>query len=74
MAYLATHANPAFHLQCPGWAEGRQAMTCVNIVGVCAGASEIVIADPCPAAYENEAWNSWHMWIGPYDPYGSCPT
>jgi hypothetical protein len=49
-------------------------MTCVNIVGVCAGASEIVIADPCPAAYENEAWNSWHMWIGPYDPYGSCPT
>ena len=32
--------------------------------------SEIVIAIPCPAAYENEAWNSWHLATGPYDPYG----
>jgi hypothetical protein len=35
----------------------------------------IVIADPCPNAYMNEASNSWVM-IGasdaPIDPYGSC--
>jgi hypothetical protein len=23
--------------------------------------------------YENEAWNSWHITTGPFDPYGFCP-
>jgi hypothetical protein len=35
----------------------------------------IVIADPCPAAYMNEASNSWAMMgasDAPIDPYGSC--
>jgi hypothetical protein len=34
-----------------------------------------VIADPCPAAYMNEASNSWDL-VGasdaPLDPYGYC--
>jgi len=72
LAYLAVHANPRFALRCPGWADGHQAMTCVNAPGLCPGIDEIVITIPCPAAYENEAWNSWHVWTGPFDPYGSC--
>ena len=71
-AYLAAHANPSFSFQCPGWADGHQAMTCVNVAGLCPGIDVIVIATPCPAAYENEAWNSNHIWTGPFDPYGSC--
>jgi hypothetical protein len=74
VAYLAAHADPHFSIQCPGYAQGRQAMTCSDVAGVCPGVSEIVIAVPCPAAYENEAWNSWHIWTGPYDPYGSCSS
>jgi hypothetical protein len=74
LAYLAGHANPSFTSYCPGFAQGRQAMTCVNVAGVCPGVREIVIAVPCPAAYENEAWNSWHMFTGPFDPFGSCPV
>ena len=72
LAYLALYANPAFGFECPGWAQGHQAMTCLNIPGVCAGEDLIVIATPCPAAFENEAWNSWHLYTGPIDPYGSC--
>jgi hypothetical protein len=73
LAYLQQHANPAFRLECPGYAEGHQAMTCSEVAGICPASSEIVIAVPCPAAYENEAWNSWHLTTGPIDPYGSCP-
>lgn len=72
LQYLAQHANPQFSLVCPGNAMGHQAMTCMHQPGVCADVAEIVIADPCPAAYENEAWNSWHMDTGPFDPYGWC--
>ena len=35
----------------------------------------IAIAVPCPAAYMNEAANSWILYgmrPGPIDPYGSC--
>jgi hypothetical protein len=72
LAYLAAHANPLFSYRCPGFAAGHQAMTCVNVAGLCPGIDVIVIATPCPAAYENEAWNSNHIWTGPFDPYGSC--
>jgi hypothetical protein len=72
LQYLSQHANPQFTLVCPGNAMGHQAMTCLNQPGICDGVAEIIIADPCPAAYENEAWNSWHMGTGPYDPYGWC--
>lgn len=72
LQYLAQHANPEFSLVCPGNAMGHQAMTCYHRDGVCPDSAEIVIADPCPAAYENEAWNSWHVGTGPYDPYGWC--
>ena len=72
LEYLAQHANPEFNLVCPGYAMGHQGMTCYYLQGVCPDSAEIVIADPCPAAYENEAWNSWHMGTGPYDPYGWC--
>ena len=72
LQYLAQHANPAFAVVCPGYAMGHQAMTCYNQPGMCPDSAEIVIADPCPAAYENEAWNSWHIESGPFDPYGWC--
>jgi hypothetical protein len=72
LVYLRAHANPTYLLECPGYALGHQAMTCSHIAGICPGVNEIVIAMPCPAAYQNEAWNSWHIYTGPYDPYGSC--
>ncbi len=72
LQYLSQHANPQFSLVCPGYAMGHQAMTCYYRDGVCPNSAEIIIADPCPAAYQNEAWNSWHMATGPYDPYGWC--
>jgi hypothetical protein len=71
LAYLQVHANPPYRLVCPGYAEGHQAMTCAE-VPLCPGLREIVIAVPCPAAYMNEAWNSWHITTGPFDPYGFC--
>jgi hypothetical protein len=50
-------------------------MTCVNVAGVCPGADLITITVPCPAAYMNEASNSWVL-LGlrkaPIDPYGYC--
>lgn len=74
--YLASHAAPGFTIVCPGNALGHQAMTCVNVAGVCPGAEEIVIAVPCPASWMNEASNSWVLTgrrAGSIDPYGSCP-
>lgn len=75
LAYLDSHAAPGFSLYCPGNAEGHQAMTCIDVAGVCPGQKLIAIADPCPAAYMNEASNSWVMQglrSGAIDPYGYC--
>lgn len=75
LAWLRQHAVPGFTFICPGYAQGRQAMTCINVTGICPGQHLIVIHDPCPAAYMNEASNSWvltgrsHAAI---DPYGYC--
>jgi hypothetical protein len=75
LAYLQAHAAPGFVFECPGYAEGHQAMTCVNVAGVCPGARVIAISVPCSAAYMNEASNSWVV-LGesdaPIDPYGYC--
>jgi hypothetical protein len=75
LAWLAAHAAPGFAYQCPGYALGHQAMTCENVAGVCPHSRLIVIADPCRAAYMNEAHNSWiiaGLARGPIDPYGYC--
>jgi hypothetical protein len=75
LAYLRSHAAPGFTFQCPGWADGHQAMTCENIPGLCPGTSLIAIAVPCAAAYMNEASNSWVLTgrsDAPIDPYGYC--
>lgn len=75
LAYLASHSAPGFTFQCPGYALGHQAMTCVNVAGVCPGLKEIVIARACPASWMNEASNSWVL-TGQsnrmIDPYGYC--
>jgi hypothetical protein len=50
-------------------------MTCLNQAGVCPNGAIIAIADPCPAAYMNEASNSWVLEgksSAPIDPYGVC--
>jgi len=76
LAYLHAYAAPGFSFECPGYAEGHQAMTaCVSQSSPCGVQRLIVIADPCPNAYMNEASNSWVLIgasDGPLDPYGSC--
>ena len=75
LAYLGAHSAPGFQFECPGYALGHQAMTCVNVAGVCPGVKLIVISDACPAAYMNEAHNSWivaGLTTGAIDPYGYC--
>jgi hypothetical protein len=75
IAYLDAHAAPGYTIECPGYAEGHQAMTCDNVAGVCSGAKVIAIAVPCAAAYMNEASNSWVIEgesHAPIDPYGYC--
>lgn len=75
LSYLSAHAAPGFVFECPGNALGHQAMTCENVAGVCPGAKIIAIADPCAAAYMNEANNSWvisGLRKGTIDPYGYC--
>ena len=76
LAYLSAYAAPGFWLVCPGSARGHQAETvCESGASPCSVMSIIVIADPCPAAYMNEASNSWVMMgasDAPIDPYGSC--
>lgn len=75
LAYLSAYAYPGFTLDCPGNAQGREAMTCKDWPGVCPGQLVIAIADPCPAAYMNEASNSWVLMgasKAPEDPYGTC--
>jgi hypothetical protein len=75
LSYLAAHAAPGFRFECPGYALGHQAMTCINVAGVCPGSHLIVISVPCSAAYMNEASNSWvleGLRQAPIDPYGYC--
>ena len=75
LAYLQAHAAPGFSFECPGYAQGHQAMTCDNVAGVCPGAKLIAISVPCAAAYMNEASNSWVVTgqsDAPIDPYGYC--
>jgi hypothetical protein len=75
LAYLVSHAAPGFTFECPGYAQGHQAMTCVDVAGVCPGAKLIALAVACPASWMNEASNSWVL-TGladrPIDPYGYC--
>ena len=75
LAYLEANSAPGFTFQCPGYALGHQAMTCVNVSGVCPGEKLIVISTVCQASYMNEAHNSWvvtGMRSGSIDPYGYC--
>jgi hypothetical protein len=76
LAYLQAYAAKGFALECPGYAEGQEAMTCMRVAGVCPTSALIAIADPCPQAYMNEASNSYVI-TGvadtPIDPYGRCP-
>jgi hypothetical protein len=76
LAYLTAYAAPGFWLVCPADARGHQAMTaCQSGSSLCSILRIIVIADPCPAAYMNEASNSWVLMgasDAPLDPYGAC--
>jgi hypothetical protein len=78
LAYLGAHAAAGFTFECPGYADGHQAMTCINHAPECPGEQIIVINDPCPAAYMNEAFNSnsWNpatqSFTDGIDPYGYC--
>ena len=74
LAFLAAHSAPGYQYICPGYAEGHQAMTCDHMAA-CPDSKLIVIADPCPAAYMNEAHNSWiisGLATGVIDPFGYC--
>jgi hypothetical protein len=82
--YLSANSAPGFQLVCPGYADGAQALTCVDEAPCAPGQRMIVIADPCPAAYMNEAHNSWVLLyeslgkaippggVATIDPYGHC--
>jgi hypothetical protein len=75
ISYLEANSAPGFHFECPGYALGHQAMTCVNVAGVCPGERLIVISTVCQASYMNEAHNSWIVAgyrSGQIDPYGYC--
>lgn len=77
IAYLSAYSAPGFTFECPGYALGHQAMTCINEPGVCDNENLITIADPCAAAYMNEASNSWVLTgasDAPIDPYGACSS
>lgn len=76
LAYLAAHAAPGFVSSCPHPDGAFQATTtCMNAPQCSPGTAFIWIADPCPAAYMNEASNSWVI-VGqssaPIDPFGYC--
>jgi hypothetical protein len=76
LVYLTAYAAPGFHLECPVSAQGHEATTtCISEHSLCDLGRYIEIADPCPAAYMNEASNSWVL-LGlssaPIDPYGYC--
>jgi hypothetical protein len=63
LAYLQAYAAPGFALDCPGYAEGHEAMTCLHgtpqYPDACLNGPEIAISDACPQAYMNESANSW---------------
>jgi hypothetical protein len=65
LAYLQTYAAPGFTLDCPGYAEGHEAMTCLfdtpAYPDACPNGHTIAISDPCPQAYMNESANSWTL-------------
>ncbi len=65
MAYLQAYAAPGFALDCPGYAEGHEAMTCVHDTpaypDACPNGPTIDISDACPQAYMNESANSWNL-------------
>ena len=76
VAYLQAYAAKGFAVECPGYAEGHEAMTCLDVAGVCPDAAVIAIADPCPQAYMNETSNSFVLTgasEAPIDPFGPCP-
>lgn len=76
LSYLQAYAAKGFTLECPGYADGREAMTCWN-TSSCPGSAVIAIADACPEAYMNEASNSLVMTgaaDAPIDPFGPCPS
>ena len=74
--YLAANAAPGFVASCPHDAGGHEATTvCDGAPNCLPGTMFIWIADPCPAAYMNEASNSWVLIRrsdAPWDPYGYC--
>ena len=63
LAYLQAYSAPGFALDCPGYAEGHEAMTCIHgspqYPDACLSGPEIAISDACPQAYMNESANSW---------------
>jgi hypothetical protein len=65
LAYLQAYAAPGFALDCPGYAEGHEAMTCVHDTpaypDACPNGPTIAISDACPQAYMNESANSWNL-------------
>lgn len=65
LAYLQAYAAPGFALDCPGYAEGHEAMTCLHgtpqYPDACPNGPTIAISDACPQAYMNESANSWLM-------------
>lgn len=83
LAYLASHEAPGFSASCPGPNDGHQATTTAYYSnGQVTGTIGIEV--PCPAAYMNEAHNSWVLrsrYLGTpipdglgnvIDPYGYC--
>ncbi|HXX90690.1 MAG TPA: hypothetical protein VEI83_10760 [Acidimicrobiales bacterium] len=75
LVYLSLYAAPGYQFICPGDAQGHQATTCAGNDPCRPGQKLIIIADPCPAAYMNEASNSWAILIGgTIDPFGSCSS
>jgi hypothetical protein len=76
LAYLTAYAAPGFIIACPGYSQGHQATTmCITGRQRCDLGRFVTIADACPAAYMNEASNSYVV-LGlsnaPIDPYGDC--
>jgi hypothetical protein len=65
LAYLEAYAAPGFAFDCPGYAEGHEAMTCVadtpQFPDACPSGPTIAISDACPQAYMNETANSWNL-------------
>jgi hypothetical protein len=76
MAYLKVYAAPDFIIACAVDPFEHQATTtCISGYSLCSLGRFILIADPCAAAYMNEASNSWVLMglsDAPIDPYGSC--